>query len=102
MTCARLLHSSGIPLAAPPFGNGASHNRSGAPGFQASERSVGVRADFLVPALEQFLALGRFAIGLEVIINEFDILKARRFLWNFSRLVRWQLEGLRILHVRLH
>lgn|GEM_PF-6082175 len=69
---------------APSFGTGASHNKSGAPGFQANEKSVGVSTDFFIPALEQLLALGRFAIGLEVIIDELDVLEARGFLWNLG------------------
>ena len=39
-------------------------------------------ADLLVPAIKQFLAFGRIAIGLEVIVDQLDILEFRGFRRN--------------------
>ncbi len=49
--------------------------------------SVGVGADFLVPAFEQLFALGRIAIGLEVVIDQLDVFEARRFLRDLAVLL---------------
>ncbi len=59
------------------FETGASRDERRAPDFQAIGESVGVRTNFLIPALEQLFALGRFAIGLEIVIDELDVLEAR-------------------------